>query len=123
MPATGGSFTTLFSGSLPGFSPQGITVDGDAIYLTNGDQILSIPTAVGAPTTFATDPSFGSLRGITSYDDSLYVVGTTSAGGDGVWKVDTAASMPEPSTLIIWSLLGTLGIAVRWWCRVWKQAV
>jgi len=40
-----------------------------------------------------------------------------SIGSSDPWVVATAASssVPEPSTLIVWSLLGTLAFAIGWW--------
>jgi hypothetical protein len=40
------------------------------------------------------------------------------SNGDGGFAVSgSASSTPEPSTIIIWSLLGGLGIAIGWWRR------
>jgi hypothetical protein len=33
------------------------------------------------------------------------------------WSDSTIAAIPEPSTFIIWSLLGALGLTIGWWRR------
>jgi hypothetical protein len=34
------------------------------------------------------------------------------------WSIERGCCcVPEPSTLIIWSLLGSLGISIGWWRR------
>src|SRR5262249_17798696 len=91
IPLGGGSFTDLFVGTLPGFSPQGIAVQGSTLYLTSGNQILQMPTTGGTPTVFATDPRFGNLTGLTFFNSALYVV-DNHAGFAEVWKVGFAAA-------------------------------
>jgi hypothetical protein len=66
-------------------------------------------------------------RSSSPYADSLFlnpgdtvdfVVGHDADNGWVRAIVDTSISeVPEPSTLIIWSLLGGLGIAMGWWRR------
>jgi hypothetical protein len=54
-------------------------------------------TLIGDGESFGTWPMYGSM-----YDVRIYE-------GD--------AAIPEPSTLVIWSLLGSVGVAVGWWRR------
>ncbi len=109
VPATGGSFTTLFSSTYPALSQlAGIAVGNGTIFLTEGNEILSMPVGGGTPTTFATDPSFGFLRGMTIFGNKLYVVGSTNTAVDGIWSI----VIPEPSTFAL-AALGLLGIGWR----------
>ncbi|MBW3542331.1 MAG: hypothetical protein KY476_18855, partial [Planctomycetes bacterium] len=89
IPVAGGSFSTLFTGTLPGFSPGGIEVVGSSIYLTNRAEILQMPTTGGTPTTFLADPRFHSLRAMHFEGGSLYVV-DSRPGSDIVWQVALA---------------------------------
>ena len=54
-----------------------------------------------------------------SYRDAGVVEPGHSASevGDVGFRVASVFAIPEPSTLIIWSLLGTLGIGLGWWRR------
>ena len=80
-------FTALYTGSLPGFSPRGVAVSGNTIYLTNGNQILEMPTTGGTPTVLVSDSSFGNLDGLTYFDNALYVTDNHTTSAE-VWKVD-----------------------------------
>jgi len=93
IPVGGGSFTTLFVGDLANFSPQGIVVSDDTIYLTNGATIMSIPTDGSAdPTVLVSDPRFKNLRGITILNGDLYVLDNDSEQQQvAVWQVDLNA--------------------------------
>ncbi|MBX7105908.1 MAG: hypothetical protein K1X57_17625 [Gemmataceae bacterium] len=93
IPVAGGSFTNLYTGTLPGFSPKGIVVAGNTIYMTSGNQILSMPTTGGTPTVFMADPQFGNLAGLTYHDDALYVCDNPTVGTAKVWKVDMRTIM------------------------------
>jgi hypothetical protein len=98
IPETGGTFTTLFSGTLPGFAPQGIAVGDGRIFLTNGSDILQMPLTGGTPTLFASDPRFGRLGELTYFNHSLYVTDLSSSTGVKVWQVEVS-SVPEPATM------------------------
>ena len=43
--------------------------------------------------------------------------GETTGSTDGSTAASAGSTVPEPATLIIWSLLGALGIGVGWWRR------
>jgi MYXO-CTERM domain-containing protein len=63
------------------------------------------------------DPTYSSGRFTLadgSHSITIFAVENPYGGGSGVLR---ASVVPEPSTLIIWSLLGALGIAVGWWRR------
>ena len=94
IPVGGGSVTTLFTGDLANFSPQGVVVSGDTIYLTNGATIMSMPTdGSAAPVVLVSDPRFSSLRGITIFDGDFYVLDNDSEQQQAaIWKVDLNAS-------------------------------
>ena len=94
IPVAGGSFSTLFVGDLSNFSPQGVVVSEDTIYLTNGATIMSMPTdGSTAPVVLVSDPRFTSLRGITILDGDLYVIDNDSTQQQvAVWQIDLDAS-------------------------------
>jgi hypothetical protein len=91
VPVGGGSVTTLYTGTLPSFSPHGIVVDGGTIYLTNGTEILQMPTTGGTPTVLVANPGFENLKGLTYHNNALYVtdtgIDTPSDTPAQVWKV------------------------------------
>lgn len=92
IPVNGSSFTTLFQGTFASFSPGGIAVDGNTIYITNRDRILKLPTsglANGAqPELVVTDARFKNLRGLTVFNGAIYVVDNdSSAQRATIWKV------------------------------------
>ncbi len=52
----------------------------------------------------------------TNEEGVLQVFVGDAQGVDGfLYVIPEPSSIPEPSTLIIWSLLGALGIAVGWY--------
>jgi N-acetylneuraminic acid mutarotase len=95
IPLGSGSFTDLFVGSLPGFSPRGIAVHGNTIYLTSGTQVLQMPTTGGTPTLLASDPRFANLGGITFFNNALYVIDQHPTFAE-VWEVDLSAATTAP---------------------------
>ncbi|MHB1034564.1 MAG: hypothetical protein ACYC35_25680 [Pirellulales bacterium] len=46
---------------------------------------------------------------------ALYSSGAGNQGSGFEAALSAIATVPEPSTLVIWSVLGTLGIALGWW--------
>ncbi len=98
------------------------------IYLTGTDPdgtayTLSSTPATGGETT-VTENADGTFY-ISSFFDiftELSVNGGTATSatgglyGDGTYLL-VSGSNPEPATIIIWSLLGTLGISLGWWRR------
>ncbi len=67
-------------------------------------------------------------NGITAADGSFTVISqnvgasgpgnaTKSYGMEGFMLVESAGSVPEPTTLVVWSLLGGLAIGLRCWRR------
>lgn len=40
-----------------------------------------------------------------------------SDGLDGPWQLATPFVVPEPSTMVIWSMIGLIGAGCRWWRR------
>ncbi len=109
IPATGGSFTTLSSGS-PLVSPYGIAVGGSTIYIADqgADSIWSVPITGGTPTLYASDPRFDRLYNMTYYDGALYVADTGNGTTGTIWKV-TSSAIPEPGTLTL-LVLGMAGL-------------
>ncbi len=92
--ASGGVVTTLYQGSLPGFSPTGIEVVDDTIYLTNNNQeILLMPKTGGTPTLFASDPGFSSLWDLVHLNGALYVA---DRDANTIWKVDIGPPNSDP---------------------------
>ena len=73
------------------------------------------------------ESAIGSHRGVRggSFGDNAYPLHALCRNesallyeGIGLgFRVASNEVIPEPSTLIIWSLLGTLGITVGWWRR------
>jgi hypothetical protein len=106
IPLSGGSFTTLYTGSLPGFSPHGIAINGNTLYLTSGNQILQMPTTGGTPSVLVSDARFGSLGGLTYFNNALYVV-DQHAGSAEVWQVSLGSSGPATPTVNLTDSGGT----------------
>src|SRR5262249_30580575 len=86
IPLSGGSFTTLASGA-PLVHPHGIALGGNTLYITDGNQILQMPATGGTPTLLVTDARFGTLNGLTYFNNALYVP-ANHANSAMVWKVD-----------------------------------
>ena len=104
---TGNFFATASALSIP---------QGDAMTLggfdTNGDHISvqwnngAVPAAALGAAVFPADgPAF------FLWDSGEYITG--GLGGTDPWIIATA-TVPEPTTLIIWSLLGAIAITVGW---------
>ena len=114
IPATGGSFTTLSSGS-PFVSPYGIAVGGNTIYIADHgtDSIWSVPITGGTPSLYASDPQFQSLYNLTYFDGALYAADSGNGTDGTIWKI--TASVPEPSglTLLVLGMAGLIGYR-RW---------
>ncbi|MHC4547239.1 MAG: PEP-CTERM sorting domain-containing protein [Planctomycetota bacterium] len=97
IPATGGSFSTLFAGApFVNGGPEGIAYGMGTVYVVQGTTIYSMP-ATGGPLTAFTSPLFTSLAGITFHAGALYVTDNTPNGGH-IWRVDL---IPEPSGLLL----------------------
>jgi hypothetical protein len=96
------SFTELFDGPVGTTRAwAGITSIGSVLYLTEGSDILDIPMSGGIPVLFLTDPRFGTLQGITSFDDTLYVAGTDSSGKAAVFEVSLAPVLEPGSAILV----------------------
>ena len=121
---TNATFSIAFSGPQAAFGFFGTDI-GDfsgqlTMTLTNGGTTnFTIPHTVGAP-----DASvlYYGLIGNTAADTFTSIqFGTTTAsdsfGFDDMTVGTQENVIPEPPTLIIWSLLGILGIGIRWWRR------
>ena len=79
----------------------------------------------------AVDGNFGgtpNFVGDHAYGSGYFVLGDygVDTTNDVVWAVvdynaefaaATPATVPEPATFIIWSLLGALGVSLDWWRR------
>ena len=83
---SGGTFTDLYVGALPDFSPWGIAVHDGTIYMTSGNRVLKMPATGGTPELVVSDPRFVSLQGLTYYNHALYVLDNTGSQAV-VWKV------------------------------------
>ena len=57
------------------------------------------------------------FAGVTVRGDYLVTVSDWDTTGLDNVAIVAVDAIPEPTTLIIWSLLGTLAIAVGWWRR------
>jgi len=117
IPATGGSFTTLFSGS-PFVSPRGITIGGGTIYVADGgtDSIWSLPITGGTPTLYASDPRFQALNQLTWFDGALYAADSGNGATGTIWKI---SSVPEPGSLTL-LVLGVAGLMGYGGWRQWR---
>jgi hypothetical protein len=65
-------------------------------------------------------PSFWTAISVTAGDTVDFVVGDNGYyihDTTGVNATIASPSVPEPATIIIWSLLGTLAISIGWWRR------
>jgi DNA-binding beta-propeller fold protein YncE len=113
---SGGSFTTLFSGS-PFQSPTGITVGNGLLYVADSaaQSIWSLPLTGGSPTLVVSDSRFQSIHNLTYLDGALYVADQGSGGNGTIWKVDLQA-VPEPSSL---ALLGAGAASLAGY--VWRR--
>ncbi len=100
---TDGTYDVLF-----GYPPGRTDVDGLA---AARGLIYTIEDDAGDPITVL-NQSDGSVLGTLPLP---YVVNGSNAGGA------IFTPIPEPSTLVIWSLLGALGITVGWWRRRRKR--
>ena len=76
-------------------------------------------TEVGGDGTTA---SYTATSGMDNAND--YIVFNNRWAGSYEAYLDevTVSAIPEPSTLIIWSLLGAIGITIGWWSRRRKAA-
>jgi hypothetical protein len=121
IPVGGGSFSTLFTGDSATFSPNGIAVGSDTIFLTNRNQILEMPLTGGTPTLLVSDPRFSThLAGLTFFNDALYV----ADGAGAIWKVDLAqtSAVPEPGSLTLFGI-GALTLFSYGCCRQRKASI
>src|SRR5207244_4228724 len=94
IPLAGGSFSDLYVGSLPSFSPGGIAVNGNTLYLTNGATIEQMPTSGGTPTVLVSDSRFANLHGIIYLKNALYVIDNHATFAE-IWKVDLSAGVDQ----------------------------
>jgi len=110
IPATGGSFTTLFSGS-PFVSPRGIAIGGDTIYVADGgtDSIWSLPITGGTPSLYASDPRFESLNQMTFFDGALYVADSGNGTTGTIWEVSSSVPEPGALTLLVLGMASLMG--------------
>jgi hypothetical protein len=117
IPASGGSFTTLSSGS-PFVSLTGIAVGGDSIYVADGgtNSIWSLPLSGGTPTLYASDPRFDHLNQLTWFDGALYAADS----GDGmtgiIWRI---SSVPEPASIT----LGFISVISLMAYAAWSRSI
>jgi hypothetical protein len=83
-----GGFQTLSSGIIP--SPQGITANGNLLYVTSGDTIWQVNEKTGATKVLVTDTHWLDLQGIAYYNGYLYVVDSNNKFGAFSGGVSTA---------------------------------
>jgi hypothetical protein len=74
----------------------------------------------GTVNAYGLGPSYSTTRSLTAGDTVDFVVGV---GADGNYSNDNTrlvaqfSQVPEPSTLIVWSLVGALAVTLGWWRR------
>jgi len=103
-----------FTANLPGEAAGNITIEAGNVFFLTQD----VSAATGPVQVLLTDPIFGALTLPTTF--RIYAFNAESTGSG--WMVDnvglfgavTSAIIPEPTTLLIWSLLAGLGIGVGW---------
>lgn len=91
---SGGSFTTLFAGA-PLVSPMDITVGNDIVFVADpraDNTIWSLPISTGGkPTVVVSGSPFVDIRGLTFFDNALYVIDAAGA----IYKVDITPELVE----------------------------
>ena len=111
LPATGGSFTTLASGS-PFVCPLGTAVGNNTLYVSDecADTIWELPLAGGTPTALVSGSPLVAPNGVLFFNNALYILdqgnGTTIMGA--VYKLAFAG----PSTTTVSSSANPLEIGV-----------
>lgn len=111
--------TTLnFAFKLAGGTPNALITDALDITFSNGDElVLTVPASFDAS---------GNASGSLAYDSSLGSLGSfvsatmffsTDAASFNVSNISYDSTVPEPATLVVWSLLGGLGVAFSVWRR------
>jgi hypothetical protein len=59
---------------------------------------------------------------LVTWEDLSFGGGNDEDYDDMMYLFDSVAPIPEPSTLIVWSLLGASGVGIGWWRRRRKAA-
>lgn len=103
IPLSGGTYTVLYTGNLPGLNffdttisgsrPRGIAVHGGTIYLTGQQAVYALPITGGTPVAIAADERFRDLGGLAYSDNRLFVIDNGTANGATIWRVDLAPSL------------------------------
>jgi DNA-binding beta-propeller fold protein YncE len=85
LPATGGSFTTLWSGAPLAATHGGIAVGNGAVYVTDtgNNTIWSVPATGGNPTVLVSGAPFVYPAAALFFDDNLYVLDGGTSGTTG----------------------------------------
>ena len=102
--------------------PEWYVNDGIGITQANANDpslVFGFDVLIENPdTAFEDDGTMRVWFGGTAYDE-LVASAWTNEGFDGVM---TLTPIPEPASVIVWSLLGGLGITIAWWRRRRKAA-
>jgi hypothetical protein len=98
----------------------------EMLSLNGGNDPGSLPvgttTGIGVPSSFDIAPggtfdSFFDVFFDVQVDKSWAVYSQITIAGDTRWQVQGESIVPEPATIIIWSLLGALAVTVGRWRR------
>ncbi len=107
IPATGGTFVTMFSGG-PLVAPLAVAVGNGKVFIADpgaGNTIWQVPIAGGTPTALVSGAPFVQLttNGLIFFNNALYVTDTGNIGSiDGpgaVYKVDLRTNRPPVAKL------------------------
>jgi len=95
-----------------------LSIIGNSIFATaydSSDVLLQTQSVTGLS---------GTTRGSFTFSGLGDIAKTTFHDGTGMIGVGRLeySPIPEPASVIVWSLLGALGIAVGWWTRRRKAA-
>jgi len=102
----------LFTGTVTVTNGESFTVthDDGLTLIINGLTVVNVPGPTAPAVTTAT---YTGASGNVPFE----LVYSEVDGAPAVLQVDLplTSAVPEPSTLIVWSLLGTLAIGLGWW--------
>jgi hypothetical protein len=113
IPVSGGAYTTLYTGNLPGFDlygtaipasrPKGIAVHDGILYVSGEHAIYSLSAGGGVPVVFAADERFRSLSGMTYVNGSLYVIDNGTTRTATVWRVELHPLLQQSVNIDVFS--------------------
>jgi len=108
LPAGGGSYNTLASGS-PLVAPLGIAVGNGKVFVTdagNTNTVWQVPTGGGTPTAYVTSGQFKQPQGMVFLNGDLYVADSVAGA---IYRI---SSNPSPTITSFTPLIGSAGTQV-----------